>query len=182
MRLIMKTFMTFSLVALMTGCGCKLSMDELTKKDDKGEFLEIASDDNQDGVSENDCIDKLALDDYYYIPEKESKKEGQAKDCDNGEFLGVVSDGNWNDHNHSDRIKDVVIDEKMALAIGDAVIKREFGEDAIEGYTFEVYEVKGENTFIVKRFAGGLNLASTYSVAISKIDGAIIRIWMSPEG
>ena len=96
-----------------------------------------------------------------------------------GEFKGVVS--NWNfdlEKQIGVPAKGLIVDEKLALEIGNAVIKSVYNENVLLQTEFVVYELEDKDVFVVSRIPkGGETLGSDYNVAISKKDGAIIKIW-----
>ena len=96
--------------------------------------------------------------------------------ADDGKFLGVVS--NWNiDLDDKEYAAEVVIDEKLALEIGDAVLKSVYGQDALAETKFQVCELKDKDVFVVTRMPTEYEMGDDYNVAISKKDGTILRVW-----
>ena len=96
--------------------------------------------------------------------------------ADDGKFLGVVS--YWDiDFDNEAGVADIIIDEKLALEIGNAVLQSVFGQNLITDTEFLVGEVKDKDIFIVTRVLKGVEMGGDYNVAISKKDGAILRIW-----
>lgn len=74
--------------------------------------------------------------------------------------------------------KGFVVDDKLALAIGNAVIEALFGEDFIDKTRPNVYEIKGENMFIIERVYKEPDIiGGDVCVAISKTNGKILKIW-----
>ena len=96
--------------------------------------------------------------------------------ADDGKFLGVVS--GWDiDFDNEEGVADVIIDEKLALEIGNAVLKSVLGQDIITDTEFLVCEFKDKDIFIVSRSLKEYEMGEDYCVAISKKDGAILRVW-----
>ena len=97
-----------------------------------------------------------------------------------GEFKGVIS--NWDLDLNSQSgvpVKELIVDEKLALDIGNAVIKSVYNEDVLLQTEFVVCELKDKDIFVVSRIPkGDETLGGGYNVAISKKDGAIIKIWV----
>lgn len=114
---------------------------------------------------------------------------------DEGKFLGVIEEGDIG------YIEDIeayegwgimtpeeldFIDEQVALEIGNIVIERVFStiptedgeyKDVLENTNYIVYEVKDKDFYVVTR--GDPNaLGGGYSVAISKKNGAILKLWL----
>jgi len=98
---------------------------------------------------------------------------------DVGKFVGVVPDSEFNlDDKSGIPSKGLIIDEKLALEIGNAVIKSVYNENVIEQTEFIVCELKDKDIFVVSRIPkGGETLGGDYNVAISKIDGKILKVW-----
>lgn len=96
-----------------------------------------------------------------------------------GEFKGIVS--NWNFDLKSQigvPAKGLIVDEKLALEIGNAVIKSVYNENVLLQTKFVVCELEGKDVFVVSRIPkSDETLGGDYNVAISKKDGAIIKIW-----
>ena len=99
--------------------------------------------------------------------------------CDSGkskgEFLGVAPDegiGNLR--------KAFVIDQEMALKIGDVILEQVLGEEFIKSSRFIVYEAEGKDYFVVFRTRCTLDqMGGGISVAINKADGKILAVWLS---
>ena len=97
---------------------------------------------------------------------------------DEGDFLGIISDMDLALYVEDNNSKKLVIDDKLALEIGNSVIKSVYGKDVLNKTEFLVYELKGEGVFIVSRIIkGGQTLGGDYNVAIRKETGSIIKIW-----
>ncbi len=99
---------------------------------------------------------------------------------DVGEFKGVISAQDINlDEKEGISGQEIVIDEKLALEIGNAVIKSVFDEHVIKETEYRVFELRGKDSFVVSRLPRDkLMLGGDYNVAISKIDGRILKVWM----
>lgn len=75
------------------------------------------------------------------------------------------------------------VDEKLAFEIGDAALKSTVDESKLDEYykmPAYVYEISGKNIYIVDRAQtvdGHLIDGGGFSVAISKEDGRILKIW-----
>lgn len=96
-----------------------------------------------------------------------------------GEFKGVVSNCDFDLESQTGiPAKGLIIDEKLALEIGNAVIKSVYNEDVLLQTEFVVCELEDKDAWVVSRIPkGGETLGGDYNVAISKKDGAIIKIW-----
>lgn len=96
-----------------------------------------------------------------------------------GEFKGVVSD--WDidlDSQVGVPTKGFIVDEKLALEIGNAVIKSVYNENILLQTEFVVYELKDKDIFVVSRIPkGDEKLGGDYNVAVNKKNGAILKIW-----
>ena len=102
-----------------------------------------------------------------------------APTVDEGVFRGVVSYIEVDLNNKDGAVnKDEIINEKLALEIGNSVLKSVYGEDIIDKTRFVVYEIENENIFVVSRLPKGKEfLGGDRNVAIRKTDGAILKIW-----
>jgi hypothetical protein len=99
----------------------------------------------------------------------------------NVKFEGVTDDGfevlpNILAHGVEDISE---IDEKLAFNIGVVILNWYYGEDKAENLPnrYSVYEPKGEGVFVVCRLPREPGLGGDHSVAISKKDGSIVRVW-----
>ena len=108
-----------------------------------------------------------------------SKVSTGISDKTDGEFKGVVS--NWsidlNDQNGVSFEK-LIVDEQLALEIGNAVIKAVYNEEILTQTSFLVYELEDEDIFIVSRIPKESKLGGDYNVAISKSNAAILKVWV----
>ena len=106
---------------------------------------------------------------------------------DNGEFRGVVEDkeiGGWdyilNDYNLAFTFEELGgIDEKLALDIGNAAIKSAWSradEKVLENTKFIIYEIKDMDVYVICRYYENW-MGGDCNVAISKKDGAILKLW-----
>ena len=97
---------------------------------------------------------------------------------DTGTFLGVVTDSDIDLNENTSNLKGFVVNEKLALEIGNAVIKSLQGEDSISNTEFIVYEIEGQNVIVVCRIPKNKQvLGGDINVAISKTNGQILKIW-----
>ena len=96
-----------------------------------------------------------------------------------GEFKGVVSSSDFDFENQAKvSEKEMIVDEKLALEIGNAVIKSVYNENVLLQTEFVVCELENKDVFVVSRMPkDSETLGGDYNVAISKKDGAIIKIW-----
>lgn len=95
---------------------------------------------------------------------------------DEGEFWGELPYSL--DFENKAGAQTVAIDEKLALKIGNAVIASVYGEEVLKDTMFIVSEISAKNVFIVSRVPKEVEvLGGSYSVAISKTDGAIVKVW-----
>lgn len=101
----------------------------------------------------------------------------QENNKDVGVFEGVVS---WDinlDTYLGYPIHDA-IDEKLALDIGNVVIRSIYGEEILKKTDFLVCEPEGHDFYIVSRMPKDKKmLGDDYNVAISRIDGRILKVW-----
>ena len=102
--------------------------------------------------------------------------EQMERQTDTGRFLGVVSDWvNWDD---AGDFVGFTIDEELALDIGNAVLRRVYGENVIEDTRFLVGKIAGKDCFIITRLPKNHPaLGGEYNVAINA-NGEILKIWM----
>jgi len=70
------------------------------------------------------------------------------------------------------------IDEKLALEIGTAVLKKIYGEVLISNTSYIVREISEGGFFVVIRMPNNNIPGADYNVAINKKDGKILKIWM----
>ena len=70
-----------------------------------------------------------------------------------------------------------VLDQKTALEIGDIILKKIYGEEAISNTQFIVREVMGEGYFVITRMPVPIIPGFDYNIAINR-DGKILKIWM----
>lgn len=97
---------------------------------------------------------------------------------DTGKFLGVVTDSDIDLTEDATNLKDFSVNEKLALEIGNAVIKSIQGEDHFNNTEFLVYEIEGQNVIVVYRMPKNKQvLGGEINVAISKTNGQILKIW-----
>ena len=72
------------------------------------------------------------------------------------------------------------IDENLALDIGNAAIKSAYSNEdknILKNTKFQVYELKDKNVYVVYRYYED-SMGGAYGVAISKKDGAIVKMWI----
>ena len=93
---------------------------------------------------------------------------------DEGEFRGVVPASQVGG---GIPVK-YAIDEEMALEIGNAILKKIFGEEVIKNTRFIVCEVDGKDYFVVSRLPKNYEMGGDFGVAINKEDGKILKVWM----
>lgn len=107
------------------------------------------------------------------------KNEDNNSTTDEGEFLGVLSNVKIDFDNQDGAYnKDFIIDEKLALEIGNSILKSIYGESMLKNSDFIVYEVEGENIFVVSRVPkDNGTLGDDYNIAINKKNGAVLKIW-----
>jgi len=96
---------------------------------------------------------------------------------DEGVFEGVISYWSVDFNDTTGAYLDFVLDEVTAFKIGDAILKKVFGEEKIKNTTFTVCEIKGEGYFVVTRLPVPRIPGGEYNVAINKEDGKILKIW-----
>lgn len=94
---------------------------------------------------------------------------------DKGEFEGVITK---EESVLEGCPMDFVIDEKLAYEIGTAVLKSIIGERKMSETNFVVYEVEGEDVFVVCRLQKKPVLGGCYSVVISKTNGAVLSAFL----
>lgn len=103
---------------------------------------------------------------------------------DKGEFLGVKEKGDVGYIEDLENVfgmspEEVNIDEKLALDIGNAIIKSvcsRWDGDVLKNTQFIVYELKDQDAFVICRWYPD-RMGGDYNVAISKKDGAILKMW-----
>ena len=95
---------------------------------------------------------------------------------DEGKFKGVLSGWEVNLKDPMGTYKDFVLDEQTAYEIGNAILKRVYGEEKLKNTRFIVYEVEGKDYFVVCR-GPKAGPGGGYNVALNKEDGKILRIW-----
>lgn len=99
------------------------------------------------------------------------------KSVDEGEFQGIDNEP----IDFEDMIgvhKDFEVDEKLALEIGDAILKKVYGESLLQNTYYIVKENAKEEYFVVTRLPNDGVPGGDYSVVINKKDAKILRIWM----
>jgi len=94
-----------------------------------------------------------------------------------GVFKGIVSGWNTDLDDITLTYSDFVIDDKVALEIGDAVLKSILG-DKFNNTSFIVCEIADKNFYIITRIPDTNVPGVDYNIAISKEDGRILKIWM----
>ena len=94
---------------------------------------------------------------------------------DEGEFEGLVD---WDiDLENKVGAMNIIIDESLALEIGNAVLKSVYGNDMMENTRFHVCELQGRNIYVVSRIPKEEILGGDKNVAIDKMNGQILKIW-----
>jgi len=102
---------------------------------------------------------------------------------DIGTFNGLIEDWEININSDIDFVNSVPlngfeIDQELALDIGNAVLQSLGGKALLEETEFIVYELKDKNIYVITRVPKDNNiLGGDYNVAISKINGTILKIW-----
>jgi len=97
---------------------------------------------------------------------------------DQGRFEGVVLDYSIDLEDAAGSYSSFVVDEKLALDIGNAVLVHIFGDTILSDTYFVVREIADRGFIVVTRIPNSDVPGEDYSVAINKEDGRILRIWM----
>lgn len=98
-------------------------------------------------------------------------------------YEGIVNWDSFSVDDYNETEIPFTVDEKLAFEIGDAALKSTVDESKLDEYykmPAYVYEISGKNIYIVDRAQtvdGHLIDGGGFSVAISKEDGRILKIW-----
>ena len=87
-----------------------------------------------------------------------------------------MSSDDYNTYINRDYGFEMTVDEHLALEIWNAVIARLYSQAMIDSTDYTLYEVKEENIYVLSRYVKG-TLGGDINVAISKENGAIVKIW-----
>ena len=94
-----------------------------------------------------------------------------------GRGIGVITGWRIDLDDPIGTFTDFYVTEKLALEIGDAVLRGYISEEELAKMTLTVRDIPGRDFYVVSRFYKGV-AGGDYNVAINKEDGKILRIWM----
>ena len=100
-------------------------------------------------------------------------------ELDRGEFCGIRKGANFLSYPASliKNGQDAVKDEKLALEIGNAILKAYYGDEVVKNTEFRVSESGDRKLFKISRLENDSNImGSSPSVVIRKKDGAIMMV------